>query len=336
MMKTLALLLPTQLTEDGRLLPGRAEQLGSLVRRWQGKYRITLILQAMRDKAFEGLPEGVALITDAAAADMACLPHGTYMQRGLFAWQSAPALPGAWDCVLALDGLHPWCLATALYRVRADRRLAYLPCEPELYLSGADVPAFAAAFGQLDGLLCASRWTQEGLRAMFPQLRSVLAHLPFEAAQVAPASLDEPEALHILTVEPLLAWRQAERIPALASQVREAFPALRWHILGEGPRQPYLLRKIIMNDVCKEVIPQGASNRFDALAPMCDGMVHFSDENEGLATSAQALGVPVLSLRHSEGAAELAAWLEELTPAAHPRQPVWQDAQLWTTMIEGE
>lgn len=107
--------------------------------------------------------------------------------------------------------------------------------------------------------------------------------------------------------------------------------------MGEGPRQPYLLREIILNDVCEEVLPQSAANGIlNAMLPYCSGMVHFADEGEGASAGAQGLGIPVLSLRRTEGAETLLAWLQALSPVEAPRQPVWADEGLWTMMIEGE
>lgn len=335
-MKTLALILPPDLTEDGKLLPWGADMLRCLTEIWRDKYRITIILWALPEKTYDGLPEGAEVLTDTATVDLSAQSQSTYMQRGLAAWENAPTLPGFWDCVISLDGLHPWCLATGLYRVQAARRMVFLPCEPRLYLSGDDAPAYAPAYARADSVLCASRWTQENFEDMFPQIDSVLAHPRHSAPGIAAAKEFASDKLHILTVEPLTEWHQAERIPVLAAAVKETYPSLRWHILGEGPRQPYLLRDIILYDVCEEVFPEGMSNRINALLPMCDGVVHFNDENTGVAASAQALGIPVLSLRPNEGAETLVAWLSKLQPSAKPRQPVWLDEHVWTTMIEGE
>lgn len=335
-MKTMALILPPELEEDGSLCPAQAGLLRRLVQAWQGMYRVTVILRAVRDKTYRDVPEGVEVLLDDASADADAYPGGTYMQRGLAAWRDAPALPGGWDCVIALDGLHPWCLMTALHRVKAARRLAFLPVEPRLFLCAGDMPAFGGAFGQLDGVLCASRWTQEDFAAMFLEVQSVLAHPPHEPPAEAATADPEPGALHVLTVEPLEAWRHAERIPPLAAEAKAACPRLRWHIFGSGPRQPYLLRDVILYDVCGEVFPEGAAENADALLPLCSGVVHFDDENTGVAAKAQALGIPVLSLRRDEGAETLLPWLASLHPAESPRQPVWPDGALWTNMIEGE
>lgn len=337
MMKRVALVIPPDLVEDGRLLPGGAQTLRELVRRWRGRYHITLVLRAFRDKMYEELPDGVGVLLDNAAADVSGQSHATYMQRGLAAWMEVPTLPGEWDCAVALDGLHPWCLATALYRIRAARKVAYLPCEPRLFLSDADKVAYAPVWGALNAVAAATRWTQENFTDMFPQIRSVLAHLPCEAPEAAAPQTMETDCFHILTAEPLMEWRQAERIPALAAQARKVCPRLRWHIIGDGPRQPYLLREIILNDVCEEVFSQGAADdKLNAMLRHCDGVVNFDDENVGAGAAAQALGIPVLSLRRSEGAETLTRWLAGLHPADKPHRPVWQDERLWTEMIEGE
>lgn len=335
-MRTMVLILPPELLEDGILRPAQAGLLKRLVQAWQGSCHVTVILRAMRDKRYQGVPEGVDILLDDAPADADGFPGGTYMQRGLAAWQSAPALPGCWDCAIALDGLHPWCLATAMQRVKAARRLTYLPVAPGLFLSGEDAPAYGEAFRRMDGVLCASRWTQEDFAVLFPEVRSTLARPPHDAPMAAASAQAEPGMLHILTSEPLEAWRQAERIPALAAEAKAACPHLRWHISGSGPRHAYLLRNIILHDVCEEVFPLPTPDDGMQLLPWCSGVVHFDDENTGMAARAQALGIPVLSLRREEGAETLLPWLASLHPAETPHQPVWADAARWTKMIDGE
>lgn len=229
----------------------------------------------------------------------------SYTQRSYWQWYHAgSAAAGRFDAALALDGLHPWALAT-LERLDAQRRFIWLCDLPEDYLLPGDVPFFTKLYATIKRIFCASEAIQEDFCRLFPGLaeRSTVIVPPLDTAyysQLVQNTCDltwGSDTADILVVCRLDGESDAEKVPALAAAWKQRRPELRWHIAGSGTRWDRLVRAIVLHDVCETVelleIP-------DNLAPlMAQANAYLAIDEAGDADAermAQAMEKKVLHL----------------------------------------
>lgn len=343
-MKKIAFLLPPDLLDDGRILLDAGNWFAQIAKHLAGEYRITLIVRKIRDKQYENIPNGVSLVYDSEkpnAVSIEGLP--SYTQANIRSWESRPMLSGEYDCAVAFQGLSPWCLATALHRVKAKRKLVYLQRQPSFYLLEGDLPYFRSLYGQFDGVLCASRRILAEVERGFGE-EFALAAQPAPDTERYKALACEPiedtfecDKLNLITVDHLAVGSFVDRIPIIAQAVKKEFPHLRWYVMGSGAYDAKLLRDIVVSDVCDQVQPVGSAENPYPYIGICDGYVIVDDENQEEALGAQALGVPLFFVRKRKDIPAFVQWLRELMDRrSHRNRMDWPDREIWIKSIEGE
>ena len=281
-MKTLALIVPPSPPDgaDDAFPALLAEAL-------RGDFACTLITRAERAAALPRCAEAAP----------------SYTQRSYRAFRSAQeGASGRFDAALATDGLHPWALA-ALDGTTAARKLVYLRALPEDYLLPEDRTFFAERFAGMAAVLCENEEIRADFDRLFPELAGKSRVLcpppdPVRCRRLAAAPCAEQwdrSTADVLAVCRLDSASDVQKLPRLAAAWKRRRPELRWHIAGDGAWRDWLIREIVLADVCDEVELTDAGENAAPLIAQANAYLALADvgdtEAEGMA---RAMGKPVL------------------------------------------
>jgi len=346
-MKSLAILLPHRLDEEGNLTIDASASFLRILNHLKCHYRITLILRQIRQLTYHALPEGFTILYDTALpVETVCTDSIGFFQHWYHAWSQASPLAGTYDCVISGSATSPWCMDAVLRRVSAKRRLLFFPHDPCRLLTFRDIPVFIQMCSHVDCLLCATQAICRSVASLCgDRVLMATAHPPADLSSVSEQAAlfietpFEEDQINLVTCESLCSGTRAELIPIVATQLTQWQPSLRWYIFGKGERSAHLLQEIIAHDVCEQVIPVEDAESPMGCIPWCSGVVALHDENEEAAAAASLLNIPLFVMDEDYNISDLTQWVASLSPSIQPHplpDCTWKDKQLWKFFIEGE
>lgn len=310
--KKLAFVIPHFLQEDGALQLEEGKQVRLLTGQLKQKYEITYIVRRIRQKKYDEVPEEEDLLYDSVvprySGGIQETPEQAVSRSYLYysEWAEQENITEReFDCVIAFDGISPWCLATALHRIKAARRIVWFHKTPELYLMPEDAALWKRIYGQFAGICVSTEAVKEGFCRIFPdsaQKVELIPHILDEEEYKDPAAGDfenpyHKDCLNLLTAGRLNVGSGIEKIPAIAAEMKRCCPRIRWFILGNGDMRNHILRQIILQDVCEEVILLDKKENRYPYIQNCDIYAALSDPAEDeAAMTAMAMKKPVFSI----------------------------------------
>lgn len=279
------------------------------------EYEITYIVRKIREKQYHTVPETIELTYDCAVpkyndnaqavisrADINQPISRSYLYY--CEWAGLEKISETeFDCAIAFNGVSPWCLATALHRVKAAKRMVWFHRNPELYIMTGDIVFWKRVYQQFDKVFVATEGVKGGFCRLFPEYNYLIEIIPPIAdvevyERLAEQEFENPynkDSLNLLTVRRLSIGCGMELIPSIAAQIKKEFSKFRWFIIGDGDIRDRILQQIIVQDVCDEVILLGERKNIYPYIRNCDIYAALLGDTEDEALmAARAMNKPML------------------------------------------
>ncbi len=153
-MKTLVLIIPVSLSDDGMMKIKNFRSLKCLIGVLRGSYEITLIVQTHRGKVIPELDNlDVEVLYDNMPQKAGAFSAPSRFQESYFKWvargsldmHQTSSIPSArYNCLIGWDGCSPWCLAVAAASaVATECCILLLHDDPHFCLMQADHVLYA-------------------------------------------------------------------------------------------------------------------------------------------------------------------------------------------------
>ncbi len=277
-MKTLAIVLSSFLKEDGSLSIEREKSVCLFVQQLSLHYDITLIVHGNREKSCLVLEDiGVKVQYDVCGPSNGDAENqerrtASRVQIQYEKWSKSKKIAGEFDCIIAWDGLSPYCLATTLHRVQAKRHILFLNKKLSAVLSPQDNLFYKEICEQFDVICTASLQLKENL---IQYIGMTSAKLPIEVVEtprdtqniirkseeIAEELLYNREKINLLIFSRMSIETELETVPELLAELNEDIHCT---LIGNGPRLPRYWQQIAIWDVntkitlineCENVVP---------------------------------------------------------------------------------
>ena len=150
------------------------------------------------------------------------------------------SVPGEYDCVIAYHGMSISQMVTALYRVRADRRIAWIHGDHPF--TGIQKKDAAELYGDFDKIFCVSPSMRERFLEDFPNVSFITESYknpldPERIQALAQEPIEEAfdgDVSTIVTVGRVSPEKGQELIPAVAAALKKKGLLFHWYIIGDG------------------------------------------------------------------------------------------------------
>lgn len=230
-----------------------------------------------------------------------------------------------YDCVIAFQGMTPAVIATALYRLNAPKKIAWIHGKDSFLPQQAE--QMTKEYNKFDHLFCVSKSTKNQFCEKFKGVeektsvfynfiddRNILMH--------AEECIDEyMKPISIVTVGRLSHLKGQVMIPQIVRLLLDAGYKVHWYLVGDGELRPVVEREIEKYDVAEHVLLLGTKTNPYPYIKKCDIYVQPSF-SEGYCTTtveAQILNKPIVTtdapgMREQFVSGENGLIVDEMTP----------------------
>lgn len=192
------------------------------------------------------------------------------------------SVPGEYDCVIAYHGMSISQMVTALYRVHADKRIAWIHGDHPF--TGVHKKDAAEVYEDFDKIFCVSPSMRDRFLEDFPNVSSITESyknllIPERIRALAKEPIEEifdNSVLNIVTVGRVSPEKGQELIPPVAAALKQKGYRYHWYIVGDGDdfnRIEQLTRDMGVDD---SVFLLGARNNPYPYMQNCDIYVQSS------------------------------------------------------------
>lgn len=150
------------------------------------------------------------------------------------------SVPGEYDCVIAYHGMSISQMVTALYRVHADKRIAWIHGDHPF--TGVHKKDAAEVYGDFDKIFCVSPSMRDRFLEDFPNVSSITESYknllnPERIRALAKEPIEEifdNSVWNIVTVGRVSPEKGQELIPPVAAALKQKGYRFHWYIVGDG------------------------------------------------------------------------------------------------------
>ena len=200
------------------------------------------------------------------------------------------------DCAISYHGQSPERLLNLLYRINAEKKVAWI--HGEMSFSKRDCLKMAKYYSKLDHFFFVSKPTMVSFqnRININSAKCTVYYNPLdenEIIRLSHAMMDiefDKEYVNILTVGRISAEKGQDMIPKITNNLISKGYKVRWYVIGDGDMRPKLECLIRENSVENEVILLGLKTNPYCYMKACDIYVQPS-YTEGYSTTICEAGI---------------------------------------------
>lgn len=185
-------------------------------------------------------------------------------------------IPGEYDCVIAYHGMSISQMVTALYNVRAEKRIAWIHGDHPF--TGRHKKDAAEVYADFDRIYCVSPFMRERFLEDFPNVASITDSyknllVPERIRSLAAEQTQEAfdsSVVNIVTVGRVSPEKGQELIPSVAAALKKRGYHFHWYIVGDGPDFNRIKQLIQNMDVDDSVFLLGSRSNPYPYMKKCD------------------------------------------------------------------
>ena len=181
-----------------------------------------------------------------------------------------------YDCVMAFHGMSIHHLVTALYNVKADKKIAWIHGDHPF--SDAHKIDAGRIYEKFDKIYCGSNIAKNKFLSDFPGAASITDtyYCYIDTEDVKKKSTEfscevfQPGYFNILTVGRLSQEKGQDLIPETVRRLKENGYKIKWFLIGDGDDKNRIEELIHQNNVCGDVVLLGAMSNPFPFMKECD------------------------------------------------------------------
>lgn len=231
-----------------------------------------------------------------------------------------------YDCVIAYQGISASVIATSLYRLKSEKKIAWIHGE-DAFLA-RQIPKMRKEYSKFDKIFCVSESTKKQYINKYIGLdgKASVAYNLIDMQEIknkAQKQVEELEVFSLVTVGRLSKLKGQQMVPAVVRMLLDAGYDVFWYLVGDGPLREEIEAEIRKHNVTDRVILLGTKENPYPYMKNCDIYVQPSF-SEGYCTTtmeAKILCKPIVTtdapgMREQFTSGENGLIVDAMTPEA--------------------